>query len=264
MMQAVTHRSSRQSTIVTLVTVRLDSTRLPGKALSPIHGRASLGRLLDGVRRATIPGSVVVCTTARPVDDPLEAFAALEGVECYRGPTDDVLSRMIGAAERHGASTVVRVTGDDPLSDPEYIDCAVELHASAEAEFTRTEGLPFGVGREVLEVSALQRADRMIDQAPFREYLTWFFDDPSRFRVAVLEAEERHRRPQYRLTLDYAEDLSVLNEIFRRLEQRANPVRLDDVISLLDADPTLAARNSHCKAVAFKDVFSSEVLPPRP
>lgn len=259
-MQAVTHRSSRQSTIVTLVTVRLDSTRLPGKALSPIHGRASLGRLLDGVRRARIPGPIVVCTTARPVDDPLEVFAAHEGVGCYRGPTDDVLSRMIGAAERYGASTVVRVTGDDPLSDPEYIDRAIKKHASAEAEFTKTEGLPFGVGREVLEVSALQRADHMIDRAPFREHLTWFFDDPSRFRVAVLKAEERHRRPQYRLTLDYPEDLSVLDEIFRRLDGTAGPMRLDDVIHLLDADPALAARNAHCKPVSFADVFPGEAL----
>ena len=58
-----------------IVFARMDSVRLPGKALADLCGRPMLGRVLDRVRRAKRGGRIVVATSERKSDDEIAAFA---------------------------------------------------------------------------------------------------------------------------------------------------------------------------------------------
>ena len=46
-----------------LITARLKSTRLPLKAIRPIHGRPMFCHMLDRVKQATRPQEIIVCTS---------------------------------------------------------------------------------------------------------------------------------------------------------------------------------------------------------
>ena len=65
------------------ITARLKSTRLPLKAIKPIHGRPMFSHLLDRLKLARRPQEMVVCTSTVAQDDPLEELARAEGVPCF-------------------------------------------------------------------------------------------------------------------------------------------------------------------------------------
>ena len=73
-----------------LITARLKSTRLPGKALIDLNGRPLLAYQLERIRSSTdVP--IVVCTSTNRQDDLLEKFAEEMGCLCFRGSEEDVL-----------------------------------------------------------------------------------------------------------------------------------------------------------------------------
>ena len=67
------------------------------------------------------------------------------------------MSRFIEVADQKGASTVVRVTGDNPLTDPFMMDSMIESHLKKGAEYTFTEDLPLGTRSEIIDVKMLRR-----------------------------------------------------------------------------------------------------------
>jgi spore coat polysaccharide biosynthesis protein SpsF len=97
----------------TLVFSRMESHRLPGKALRVIGGMPLLERV---IRRAqTLPWPVYLATTEKSCDDPLVELAARLGTESFRGSEDCVLERAVLAAEKFGLDCFVRLCGDRPV-----------------------------------------------------------------------------------------------------------------------------------------------------
>ena len=85
-----------------LISCRMDSGGEPGRPLVPVLGRPAISHLVDLLRQPP-PGSadalpVILSTTERPVDDPIEAYATSESLSVCRGETDDDARRLLGAA----------------------------------------------------------------------------------------------------------------------------------------------------------------------
>ena len=113
---------------VVIIQARMGSTRLPGKVLMNIAGRSMLTWVVSRTRRATTIDEVVVATTDSQADDAIVAECAVLGVPVFRGSEDDVLDRYHRTAEAFDADTVVRITSDCPLIDPEVIDRVVAAY----------------------------------------------------------------------------------------------------------------------------------------
>ena len=90
---------TRRTAIV--LQARMGSARLPGKVLAPLGDRTVLAHCLLRLDMSGLP--IIVATTERPEDDAVEAAARDAGVEVFRGQTNDVLGRYIGAARAFGA-----------------------------------------------------------------------------------------------------------------------------------------------------------------
>src|SRR5437879_6554093 len=116
-----TRAEHRVETLV-VIQARMGSTRLPGKVLELIEGKPMLGHVVERARRAKLVDEIVVATSIHPQDDPIVTFCARSGVGCFRGSEHDVLDRYYRAAEANGARTVVRITADCPVIDPDVID----------------------------------------------------------------------------------------------------------------------------------------------
>lgn len=229
-----------------LVAVRMKSTRLPGKALLPIAGKPVLHHLIDRLRLAAAVGEIVLCTSTHPQDGVLLAEAAKLGIPAYAGSEDDVMARFLDVAEQRGADVVVRVTGDNPLTDPGAIAAMVRQHCAEGADYTFTEDLPRGTRPEVISVPALQRAHDMAEDPSGSEYMTLYFKgNPSVFAMGRWSVPEPAlRRPEFRLTLDTPEDLKVLEFVYGRLYQPGRVFPLSAVIELLDATPECVSWNA--------------------
>ena len=109
-------------TKVAIIQARMSSERLPGKVLKEVNEKPLLLHQLERVARSKHVEKIVVATSTNPADDEIERFAKKGNISFFRGSEGDVLSRFEGAAQETGATTIIRLTADCPLSDPEVID----------------------------------------------------------------------------------------------------------------------------------------------
>jgi spore coat polysaccharide biosynthesis protein SpsF len=188
-----------------LVSARMASSRRPGKALADLAGRPLLDVLLE--RMATVRGvsGVALATSVRPENAALAAVAERRAVPVFRGDEDDVLRRHLDAARWLGADHVVRVTGDNPLTDVETAETLIVQHLAQGADYTYVPGdaLLMGILSEVISTAALARAWERGDARHRSELMTLYMKEhPEEFRIAHGALPPELYRPQYRLTVD--------------------------------------------------------------
>ena len=111
------------SRTVCLVTARMASARCPGKALQELlPGEPLLGVLLKRMRTSKAVDEVALATSVNPENDAIADLGRSLGVRVFRGDEDDVLKRHVDAVREFAADHVVRVTGDNPLTDVNTLD----------------------------------------------------------------------------------------------------------------------------------------------
>ena len=109
-------------TSAAIILARLDSARLPAKALKNLCGKPLIARVLERLRAVCGLETVVLATTARQVDDALADYFTSMGGAVYRGPpeeNDNVAMRFVSAARVVGATYAYRVNGDSPFPSAE-------------------------------------------------------------------------------------------------------------------------------------------------
>lgn len=250
-----------------LVSARMASARRPGKALVPLAGRPLLEVLLQRMRAVRGVDGVALATSRNPENDVLAEIAGGLGLPACRGDEDDVLARHRGAARELGAAHVVRVTGDNPLTDVETTEALVERHRGATADYTYVPGdaLLMGILSEVVSLEALERSWERGGARHRSELMTLYIKEhPDEFRIATGTLPDELYRPEYRLTVDEPEDVTLLQEVFARLGGRGRLVSTRDAIDLLDRHPELVRINAHLrhKAANLRSVALDQAIAP--
>ena len=223
------------------VAVRLKSTRLARKALADIMGKPLLLRLVERLARTMPVEDIVLCTSINRQDDEIEVLARQHGIKCYRGDEHDVMARFIGAADFYGATTIARVTGDNPLTDSEMLAYMFECHAAAAAEYSYVDDLPVGTRAEIIDVACLRRIHGQLADPSYSEYMTYMLKRPDKLKMLKVPVmDPRLRRPELSLTVDTEADIALVREIYERFE--GEPPSLADIIRWLDAFPERCVR----------------------
>ena len=203
-----------------IVQARLDSRRLPGKVLRPLHGRPMLDYLVEALQHAQYVHRVIVATSDRPGDDPIAAFAAERGVECYRGSAEDVAGRMLAAARSAGLSVFVRANGDSPLLDPHLVDRGIALYESGVDVVTNTfpRTFPPGESVEVVSTETLGRAHAEMGDPLDHELVTrFFYRHPERFVIRSFGAP--HSFDGLHLSVDTEEHFAFVSMLLARMDR---------------------------------------------
>ena len=245
-------------TAVALVQARMGSTRLPGKVLKPLGGMPVLGWVVRAARATPGIDSVTVATSDRPTDDAVAAWCAENDVTCWRGPEDDVLERMLGAARNAEADIVLRLTADCPLLDPQVCGEVLALLRRSGADYASNvepRSWPDGLDCEAATLAALEIAGREAEPGPDREHVTPFLRrQQQRFRSVSLRCPLDGLEAES-WTLDSAEDFALLERLVARLPENRPPSYLE-VLAAIEADDALAAdsiRGERAPDIALTD-----------
>jgi spore coat polysaccharide biosynthesis protein SpsF len=170
--------------IGTAIFSRMDSNRLPGKALTDISGRPMLGRVIDQLRKCD---PLIVATSNRALDAPITNFAESEGVAMFRGSDTDVLARAADCARHFGLDALVRISGDSPFIDGALIEQMVEEHRREVPDITTNvfpRTLPPGMSVEVISTSVLHRLRGMTEDLDDHEHVTkYIYGNPEKFHI---------------------------------------------------------------------------------
>lgn len=226
----------------TFITARMKSTRLPKKALLKIGERTTIEHLIDRVKAAKLPDLVVLCTSTHPDDEVLAEIARMNGIEAFRGSPEDKLDRYLRAARKHGIDFIVNVDGDDILCDPELIDRTIEHFRTTQADCILWRGFPVGAAPTGIKVDALEKVCQLKEE---KDTEVWggYFTDTGLFKVEYLDADRDLKHPEFRMTLDYPEDLEFFKEIFKTLYTPGKIISLKEVIELLKQNPEIVEIN---------------------
>src|SRR5438105_7696590 len=144
---------------VAIIQARMGSRRLPGKVMMKIGGRPLLVYLVERISKARTLDSIVVATTTNPRDNVIIEECERRGIPNFRGSEEDVLSRYVWAARACEADIIVRVTADNPLTDPDSIDRVVDSIVSTGTDYALEMGLPIGTAGEALTWKGLSFID---------------------------------------------------------------------------------------------------------
>jgi spore coat polysaccharide biosynthesis protein SpsF (cytidylyltransferase family) len=198
-----------------ILQARMNSTRLPGKALMPIAGLPSA--VLAAKRAARRGNALTMATSDAPSCDPLAAVMQAAGIPVFRGSEQDVLGRFIAATGTlPDDAIVVRLTADNVFPDSDFVDLVVAALLAKEVDIVGTasaKGLPYGLSAEAFRLHALRKAAGSTNKPYDREHVTpWLYRNARTAPFDALDGEMD--LASLRCTLDLAEDYRTLTQVF--------------------------------------------------
>lgn len=217
--------SNSKSRIVALVQARLGSSRLPLKSLLCLRGRPVIDWVTDRLKRARKIDEIIVAVPDTRLDQVLVDHLRSRGITCVCGPEDDVLKRMLMAANSSPADYLVRVCADNPLVSPEAVDELVRFHLKNGPDYSynhipRGNLWPDGLGAEIISRALLVRLDELANKPSQREHcLNYIWDNAAKFDIATFDpAPDWLKRPDLKFDIDSAEDFIKLSSLPLRPE----------------------------------------------
>lgn len=227
-----------------IIQARMGSTRLPGKVMMKIDKKNSvLHYVITQVKHCKLIHQIIIATTHLKEDEGIIEFSRDLGIDYFRGEPLDVLDRYYQCAKKFSISTIVRVTSDNPLVDPEIIDQVIEKFNSNSYDYVSTSpprSFPQGTDVEVFSFSALEKAWRNAKKPSEREHVTpYFYNNPNIFNIFIVN--HLPNISHLRWTVDRTDDLELVRMIASKVKKR--PILMKDIINLLTTEPNLIEIN---------------------
>ncbi len=224
--------------VLAIVQARMGSTRLPGKVLRQVNGKALLEYQIERMERAKTIDQLIICTSTREVDDPIIELCKKMNVDTFRGSENDVLGRFYETSSFYKGEVIVRLTADCPLIDPDVIDRAISFFLDNYPKLlyvsnTRKRTYPRGMDTEVFSYQLLQDAYMNANMPHDLEHVTPFMikriDSSAVGQIVYSRDESKHR-----WTVDTIEDFTLIEKILSELYPLKPEFTLEDVLALLN------------------------------
>jgi len=228
--------------VVATIEARMMSTRLPGKVLLKAAGKPMIEHLINRLRSVPSIDEIVLATTTNSADSVLQDFAKKAGVSCYRGSENDVMARVIGAAESIQADVVVEITGDCPIIDPQIVEQTIRMFSANQADYVSNchiRSYPDGMDVQVFRLDTLKRSIAMTDDMIEHEHVTLHIrNHPELFSQLHLLASPETHWPELGLTLDEPSDYELIRKIIEYFDATNPLFGCREVIQLLIQNPS--------------------------
>lgn len=240
-----TENDFSQAKIGVIVAGRLKSSRLKRKAVLPIKGQPSIEMCLENCLRIPSQNIVILATSTLSEDEELKNFTLGGKVHFFQGDPEDVISRYLGASEKYGVDVIIRVTADCPMVAPEIAEILLKSHFETGADYTAAKQFAVGTSLEIINVQALQSILNYFGRAELSEYMTCYFqNNPEFFKLNYVDLPSSLIR-DYRLTLDFQEDLEMFEKLCIKLDSDGLDRSLTNIFQVLDENQDIVVLNSH-------------------
>jgi spore coat polysaccharide biosynthesis protein SpsF (cytidylyltransferase family) len=202
--------------VLAIVQARLSSKRFPGKSLADFNGEPLVRHVVRRVRQITSVDHVVLGVPKGQVGKLLFA-ARVIGPDV---PENDVLARFVVIAnELPEHDTIVRVTGDCPLLQPDVCDRLIAEWRASGCEYgwtdTHTGIWPDGLDVEVFTRDLLMQAHMQATDPHDREHVTPIM---RRMRQVFSLPADSAFNDWPKVSIDTPEDLERVSEFSRILD----------------------------------------------
>lgn len=198
------------------IVARTNSTRLTQKVLRPIGERKLIEHLIDRMKLSKEFHEVYLCTSSHPNDAVLTEIAKENGIPFIAGSELAVIERLLDAAHDAGADHLVRVTGDNPLTDPFILDEVMRDHIEKDADYSLMSFLPRGATGDIIKVKALEKLNTMMDPNE-SQYLGIYINNPEVFKCNFIFPSDDLFNPFYTISVDTPKEFEDVSKLILEL-----------------------------------------------
>lgn len=203
------------------IQARMGSTRFPGKVLADLNGRPMIERVFERTRAASLVNQVFVLTSSDVSDDPLVRHLERRGIPYRRGSLADVRSRYVALMDELDPRFVVRVCGDCPFVEPEFIDLQLGALRAFDVDLVGVAGNGDGAiegtlgGQPAFSARALRRSLESEDRRDVEHVSSFHFRTcAERYRWTEIEVDPVYERKGLRLAVDEESDLEFARRVY--------------------------------------------------
>lgn len=230
--------------VLIILQARMNSSRLPGKILACIEGLPSIIYQVNRIRPILNKDiGLVVATTNTQKDDALCTLLDSHKIKFYRGDEDDVLNRFVSCSLIHASEFIIRLNADCPLICPRLIEHVIQKMEGTKFDYASTildETYPLGMHVEMMRSDLLASINKLNLPSDFREHVTpYIYRNKDKYKL--LSVVNKTNDSQFRITVDYPEDLEVVKEIAGYFKEK--DFYLEDITDYLRERPKTVERN---------------------
>ena len=237
--------------ILAIIQARMDSSRLPGKVLMKIENKTILEHIIDSLKFSKLIDEIIVATSKNKHDDKIELLCNSLRIYCFRGSQNDVLRRYYDCAKFFKGDLILRITGDNPFVDPIIIDKIIQICKKSHCQYaSNVLHQTFPLGYSLCEAMTFLTLEQLYNtklNKMSREHVTHDVrKNPHKYFVKEILAPKNFQRPNWRLTVDYNEDLELAKKIFSKLYKPGKPILYKTLVKFLDKNQEiLKPKKSH-------------------
>ena len=232
-----------------IVEARMGSKRLPGKVLRLSNKKPMLYWMFKRLKLIKYVSNIIIATTKLNVDNEICDFANKNNIKYYRGSENNVLQRVINAANENSTDQIVEITGDDPLVDPfivsEIIDSHIKNYSTNKISANDFyKQVPLGSNARIFSFSLLKKINQLTKNNFHRENVeSYFYQNYKKFNFNHTHLNKNFKRNDIRLTMDTIEDFKVIDSILSYFLPKID-FTLKEIIQFLDLNPKIKNINS--------------------
>ena len=234
--------------ILLLIQVRMGSKRLPKKSMLDLAGEPMIYRIIERLKRCKLPDDIVLITSKKKENQVFKNISKKHQVKIFFGSEDNLVERHLQAAKKFNGEIIVRVPGDNCLSEPKEIDKIIKHHLSKkERSFTSNltsifkSGYPDGLGAEVFDYDTLKKISKKKIIKIKKEHLSLNFFDYKKQKIInkkfctinKIDCPKSFSFPNLRLDVNYYKDYLFIREIYENLYVKNKFFSIKDVINFL-------------------------------
>lgn len=239
----------RSANIGTIVACRMKSSRLKNKAILKIGSLSSIETCLQSCLQFKNVNHFILATSNLNSDEILKDHTYSSSVKFRQGHPENVIKRYVDIIKEFKLDIIIRVTGDNPYVSHEVMELALKSHFKNAADYTAPVKFTLGSSVEIINASSLIKLLDLFPSAEYSEYMTWYFQNNKDFFNVNLFDLPNNLISNYRLTLDYEEDLKMFGEIERFFANTNQKKNLLNIIKFLDSNPKIANINKDISPV---------------
>jgi len=220
--------------IAAIVQARMDSVRLPGKAMCEMAGKPVLQYLLESLQNCCCLDGIIVATSVKSSDKPIVDLCDRLNVKYYRGDVSNVASRFAEILDKYGFEAFVRASADSPLLDCGLVKKAVTIFKEGKFEIVTNvlkRTYPSGQSVEVMSAKTFKDGYKLIKDPDDLEHVTkYFYRNSGRFKIFNIESSEDFSAID--LSLDVKEDFDVMSSIAGLMDKPHWRYGMTDIVSM--------------------------------
>jgi spore coat polysaccharide biosynthesis protein SpsF (cytidylyltransferase family) len=175
-----------------IILARLDSNRLPGKALLKIGNRVLIEHCIIKLKDHSSL-EPILATSNREIDLPLIELATKNNIRYFTGELSNVAARILKCLEKFELNCFARINGDSPFLDTSLLNSSLDEFRKGEYDFVTNllpRTFPYGISVEIFDSKIFRDGyNKFKGNKVYEEHVTsYFYDNRYNYRYKNIES----------------------------------------------------------------------------